>query len=347
MTANDVFTVSRDHAKAALMKMEQLGIPPTPENFAVWYAYQTGNRDELNKTIDGYIGAGHEFSDQRNAEIHRRFFDRTMDEEALFAASRSIEASVARMIEMVTQAGQDTTQFGDRLSDASGRLAGADGPKIVAEILTGLVADTRAMQERASALAGRLDSSSREVAQLRQQVADMRTEAETDALTGLANRRRFDEALRASAREAMQNGLPLSLAMIDIDHFKKFNDTHGHALGDQVLKLVARTIAEHCRDGDVAARYGGEEFVLVMPKTGIASALEVAERVRLATASKRLTRRGSKESLGGITMSVGVARYQNQEALTNLVERADAALYAAKNAGRNQVKSESELAAAS
>jgi diguanylate cyclase len=173
--------------------------------------------------------------------------------------------------------------------------------------------------------------------------SDLRTEAETDALTGLANRRRFDEALRTEAREAMQRNQPLCVAMIDIDHFKKFNDTHGHALGDQVLKLVARTISEHCRDGDVAARYGGEEFVLVMPKTGLGSAIEVVERIRLATASKRLTRRGSKESLGGITMSVGVARYQGQEALTNLVERADAALYAAKNAGRNQVKTETDL----
>jgi diguanylate cyclase len=161
----------------------------------------------------------------------------------------------------------------------------------------------------------------------------------TDALTGIANRKHFDQALRAAATEAMEGGTPLSLAIIDIDHFKKFNDTYGHVMGDHALRLVARTLTDCIHRRDTAARFGGEEFAIVMPGTSGPAAAVLAERIRVSLASKRVIKRLTNETLGTITLSLGVATYEPGEPLRRLIQRADSALYLAKRTGRNRAVS--------
>jgi diguanylate cyclase len=125
--------------------------------------------------------------------------------------------------------------------------------------------------------------------------------------------------------------------MVDIDHFKSFNDNFGHQIGDQVLRLVARTLIEGVKGKDVAARYGGEEFVILLPDTTLPAGVAVGNSLRKAVATKDVINRSSGEKLGRITMSVGVAEFTPGEKITDLIERADAALYTAKHNGRNQV----------
>lgn len=160
--------------------------------------------------------------------------------------------------------------------------------------------------------------------------------AYTDTLTGVPNRRYLDE-ISAGLCEDGEKPLPLSLCLIDIDNFKKLNDTLGHGEGDRCLRLVAATIRENLRgQADILARYGGEEFALLLPSTGLAQAMEVADRVRAAVAALGYANPGTAE--GRVTVSVGVAvRESLPLAIEELCNAADSAMYRAKAAGRNRV----------
>jgi len=158
----------------------------------------------------------------------------------------------------------------------------------------------------------------------------------TDGLTGIHNRRFFDEVLPREVSRSQRLGTPMALLMVDIDRFKRFNDRHGHQVGDEALRGVARTLAQHLRAMDFVARYGGEEFAVVLPGADRNSALKAAERLRLAVESAAIGAAGESEWL---TVSIGSAAYPSDaNDAVSLVAAADAALYAAKQAGRNTVR---------
>jgi len=163
--------------------------------------------------------------------------------------------------------------------------------------------------------------------------------ATTDALTGLANRRRFDDALEREWRRAVRNQLPLSLIVLDADYFKGFNDRYGHQRGDEALRLIARSIeASIVNASDTACRIGGEEFAVILPETDAAGAEIVAHRIREAVAGWKIPHASSP--LGVLTVSLGLAQIPDVRAAdpAAFVEAADQALYAAKANGRNQVQ---------
>lgn len=157
--------------------------------------------------------------------------------------------------------------------------------------------------------------------------------AHTDALTGLYNRRAYDQELAREWRRVQRNGAALSVLLIDADHFKSINDQHGHAVGDRVLQALAALIQRSAREIDVAARIGGEEFAVLLSDTGATSALNVAERIRSQIAQS------DTMPVTGVTVSIGVATLAAEESAASLQHRADQALYMAKSQGRNRVVS--------
>ena len=179
--------------------------------------------------------------------------------------------------------------------------------------------------------------------QLHLAAAELRTMSSVDGLTGVANRRRFDEALAHEWERAAHDGSALSLLMIDIDCFKPYNDRHGHPGGDACLLRVARAIREAgSRATDIVARYGGEEFAVILPATQEESACAIAERIHAAIAGLRLPH-GAVDGQPYVTVSIGVAsRHPGSSRAEELVAAADRALYAAKRLGRNRVVSEGE-----
>ncbi len=159
-------------------------------------------------------------------------------------------------------------------------------------------------------------------------------DAATDALTGQPNRRALDLLMRQQVERAASDGRPFSVLMLDLDHFKQINDAHGHGVGDEALKAFAARVRDQLRAGDVCARYGGEEFVAVLPGTALAAACEVAERLRLAVADGALPTTPPLRA----TVSIGAAEFVPGVTPQQLLNMADAAVYAAKKGGRNRVK---------
>jgi diguanylate cyclase len=226
------------------------------------------------------------------------------------------------------------------LGEVSSQYQAESDPRTIIERLVAELSDAIT---RASNLETGFASSARELDNIRASLKEAERRSNTDALTGLANRRAVDGFLRSAQIFAMEKGEPLGILLIDIDHFKKFNDSYGHQVGDQVLQLVAKVLQDNVRKQDLAARYGGEEMMVVLPGATLEECAEVAERIRRRIADARLTRRTTGQELSSVTVSIGAVRFRLAESAEAMIERCDRALYQAKRSGRNRTVTETEI----
>jgi diguanylate cyclase len=325
------------HARAALAQMEQRRIAPTPENFKVWYGYCSGTARALKKTVDVLISNGQEFTPNVCSDLYERFFGNFRQSEKARLINQRIEASVQQALGMLNTVGAEARHYTETLGETAASLSNEAELARVREVIQSVMSETNEMMERSTHLEHELTRSGAEIRALRKQVEDISREALTDGLTGIGNRKLFDQRLKQFAANALENGTELSLLMLDIDHFKSVNDRWGHQLGDDVLRLVAGALIDGIKGRDQAARYGGEEFGILLPGTRLADAAKLADQLRESVARREVIRRETREHLGGVTISVGVACYRPGESPSRFVERADAALYRAKQTGRNRV----------
>jgi diguanylate cyclase len=332
---------SRSIALQAFRKMQDMGITPTPENYATWYAFFAGSNPELSAEIQRLNQSG-TLCPEDTGRLHDAFIGNGRERRGLAAVAAKIESAMRALMENGGEVEQGAQNYGKALTSLSGELS-THGEMELGTLVTMVLGETNRMADMNRQLEDRLSQSSSEISRLREDLEVVRVEASTDALTGLANRKAFDSALRSAAIEAGERGGFLCLLMLDIDFFKKFNDAHGHQTGDQVLKLVAKTMQSVVPEGCVPARLGGEEFCVIVPKLGLQQAKQIGETVRKAVGSKVLRNRKSGADLGTITLSCGVAEYVLGESLSTFIERSDEALYLAKRSGRNQVCTQNDL----
>ena len=234
---------------------------------------------------------------------------------------------LARVDELTTRVATDVGAHNTRVMAINDELASKEAPDSEAVVATiaKLVAINCQMQERLTEAETKLQEQSKA---LESQVA----EARTDVLTRLPNRRALEDEMARRLAEFHRHGTSFSAVMLDVDLFKRFNDQHGHQVGDDVLRGIAGVLQQTMRGMDMAARYGGEEFVVILPSTSLEDARQAGERYRQAI-EKAVFRSDGKELT--VTASVGVAQFMPSEQPTLMLRRADHALYASKEAGRN------------
>ncbi len=331
-------------AEQALMAMHSRGIPPTPENFAVWYQHLTGSNPALGRAITTIEQSPGGFTAERSAELHRQYVVAEDSSRHLEQVSSRINGVVDEVSKKLGLATSQTRDYSERLSSLGHGISSVIDPGEFVALVRELENQTELMRQRASKLEVELERNSREMSELRGDLENARRAATTDPLTGLGNRKLFDDVFAEEAEEVLATGAPLSLLVIDIDHFKSFNDRHGHQVGDAVLKLVADRLKRAVKGRDTVARYGGEEFVILLPRTDEAAAAQLADQLRAEIAKSRLVVRNSGQDLGKVTISIGVAQYQAAETPADCFKTADHALYNAKHAGRNRVVTASDAA---
>jgi diguanylate cyclase (GGDEF)-like protein/PAS domain S-box-containing protein len=237
----------------------------------------------------------------------------------------AVDAAVAR-----------TTASGSHFATVTVRMRRKDGSAVWMEATSHQVLDsvTGKVKEFVTVL--------RDISERKQFEEKLATEALTDGLTGLANRRSFDETLNREWKRTLREGSQLSLLLIDIDSFKALNDTYGHQVGDDYLRTISAAVSGVVRAADIAARYGGEEIAVILPGADSQGAVEIAERVRTAIEALRLTHEGNPVGGGCVTASIGAATALARQGGTirmpeSLLLAADNAMYKAKQGGRNRV----------
>lgn len=332
------------YANSAFDLLKRSAIPPYPQFYELLYTYATGVNPTLNNRINAIFRNGDSPSANLAEALYNEFLKSDVNDR-MSSVSQRMHERIEAVHDAIDSAMTTANAYSGSLQMASGDLERDISVPAMKDLANKLLSETRSMQETNLKLEQKLEASRDDIAALQRDLDDVRRESLLDPLTKIANRKSFDQGMDQAITDAESLAAPLCLMIIDIDHFKSFNDTYGHQTGDQVLRLVAMTLKSNIKGKDLAARYGGEEFVAILPATDLDGAVIVAENIRRAIQSKELLKRSTNEKLGRITASFGVAAYRPGDTAAMLIERADRCLYAAKHAGRNRVISQTTLEA--
>jgi diguanylate cyclase len=333
-----------DVARQALEIMQAHQVWPTVRNYALWLNYIVEGSSPLAEEINRLLAAGEVITESVSEALAAQYLPEARLNGDILEAGDALSKELQSVTRAIETAQRSSEEYGQELATASERLEG-DNAAEAKTIVEDLAAATRKVRTENHVLETQLAETNAELGRLRESLDQVRRDAMTDGLTNLTNRKAFDEQLAQICAHADAEGEAVTLAIIDIDHFKSFNDTWGHQIGDQVLRYVASVIGRLGVAPRVAARYGGEEFAIIFPAEGGRTALSVLEDIRIEVSSRALKRRSTNEDLGAITVSAGFAERLAGETTASLVERADAALYASKHAGRNRTTAAASVAA--
>lgn len=337
LTYTDDPLVAGQWSRKALELMAANNVAPVPSNYEVWFLYASERRPDLNREIEERIIARQAFDPSASDDLHSRHVSQTNLATAALETGDKLGSELDKILKLVETAAGDSSALGSAVRQASAGLDNKSSATDVGKVVEAIVAATRHMESRSKQLEQRLHETKSELNVLQTNLSKARNEARTDGLTGVANRKAFDEALAEQLERAQTEQTPLCLVMSDIDHFKKFNDTWGHRTGDQVLRLVAQSLKSGARENDIVARYGGEEFAIIMPCCTVPEAEAIANAIRQSVQARDLVKRSTGESLGKVTVSLGVSILRPGDKSASLIERADGCLYEAKRSGRNRV----------
>lgn len=328
----------KEYSKEALDRIARDGLLAVPDIYELFYLYYAEMSPEITRAIDILESSGKDINTERALELHERYLSKSSETARVKNAGDEIQKTIQEVAGAVHGVATATNNYKHSLEVITAEIDEDPSPERVKGALETVMRDTQNMIAENEKLEKELAKSTAIMEELRKDLEMVKKQAMTDSLTNLANRKAFDLEMTKVRKMSDESGKAFSLVLMDIDHFKAFNDNYGHQVGDQVLRLVARTLIDGVKGRDTACRYGGEEFAIILPDTNVDAGLKVADYLRLAVAGKDLVNRATGEKLGTITLSAGVAEYYHGESIEALINRADEALYAAKEHGRNNVR---------
>lgn len=303
-------------------------IEPLPDHYALAYRHRVAGEPGLGQKIAALIHDGHATIEAMGEN------DSGLSIALLATLVQQAQQQLSEVAALARRSGEEARAYGQALEDNIAELA----PTMASHpVLGSLVGLTRMMIEKTAAAESQMRQSASQMETMRGNLDQAREQAETDALTGLFNRRAFERELGASCERAKMQGTPVAVAFCDIDHFKQVNDTHGHDIGDRVLSFVGKVLVENVGKRGIVARHGGEEFVILFEGMTPEDAYEIVDIARYDLAKRNIIDRNAGQPIGSVTVSAGVAGLGIDSNISNMLRRADRALYRAKREGRNRV----------
>jgi diguanylate cyclase len=332
-----------EYLRLSLAQMREAKASAHPVNYSLFFHHAAGTSASLSDKLEAARLVGGDWDDGNARALFLRYLLPCNDSEAS-GLQQELSEAVDSVVNATTSLGYSARQHAASLHEKETQLASCKSTEQAKSIAKGLLREAHELYEFSAAKALELQESAAQIKKLRDELQRARREAMTDTLTGLSNRKVFDQTLSQLVRLRQEEHIDFSLIIMDIDHFKKINDRYGHLIGDRVLQQLAHQTMRKIRRTDVAARYGGEEFGILLPRTCLDQARQIAETIRLSIGHINMRRTDTGEVIGNITASFGVAQYHPSESKTDLIGRADRAMYAAKQKGRNRTVTSSAQA---
>ncbi len=335
-------TKAGEYLRLALNLITKYNLPVNPVNYTVWYEYVSGKNVKLKKAIDHLIKQEKVINSKSVETFYQKYVadgDRLIVSKLLTKISLMLKDITGH----VTETEGDLAGHGQNLGELATQIGEVNDFNQIKIIVDQMLIETKELLTSGKRLQTRMKISSEDLKQLQQELEKSQQEAQTDVLTSLINRRGLEKKFELERIRACQNNSPFSIIMVDIDHFKRVNDSFGHLVGDSLLRSIARLLKEHLRRNDIAARYGGEEFLILLTETGIDGAMAVGEKIRKALSTKEWKLKETGKTMGKITVSMGVALYNLNEPEKDFIKRADDALFMAKEKGRDRICSQEDL----
>jgi diguanylate cyclase len=342
MLYKDSMEQSSEYLRLAISHMGRFQIPFDPANYSVWYHYVSGKDQDLRSAIDDVLAKSECITPELNINLYERYI--ATDEKLIVERIRKeLRSILERIMDHIADAGGHVNIFRAVIEKFSRELQQDLDVEAVSKVVEGILSETKSIVLTGEHLKERLQASTNEVELLSRNIEQIKEQAMTDLLTGLKNLRHLATAFAEEAEKADADGKDLCVIFADIDYFKRINDTHGHIVGDKILKVTADVLLECVKGRDLVVRYGGEEFVILLPDTPLNGALILAEKICTHFKNLNWKRKDTSEFIGPIHLSFGVARYRKGESLEGIMQRADKALYKSKQDGRCRVTCETDI----
>lgn len=323
-----------ENLRLTMAMLQKLQLPATPLNYSLFYSYVSGKNIKLNEKIDECLANGKLDYDEAVTLFIRFFYH--CDDTILDGLRNQLLHTVAEVVGSLVDIAGKSSLSNKQLEKHVEALSSSQNSRNVLSVVSSIVHETRYFLKESKQLESDLINSSKELKNLKGELINARVEATTDALTGLHNRRGFDEQIKKLLQDRRRSGTGFSVIMADLDHFKDINDNYGHLIGDKVLQAFGKLLTGNTRDTDYVARFGGEEFILLLPNTSLDNTFIVAENIRKAIEKLRVKQAKTGTIIDSITASFGVATHRFDETANDLLDRCDKAMYRAKDEGRNK-----------
>ena len=324
-----------EYLRQVIPMLSKQKLPPTPINYAVFYCYLSGGSLALNSVIDDYFNQKKNLSLAVMLELHEKYVNGSATLAQQEKIQQALEKVLTETSDEVQQISSDAQGFDDSISKHADTLLDTTDPDAASIALQQILQDTREMIRNNLDMQSRMQETNDEILKVKTELESVKAIAEKDALTGLKNRGSFDKKIDDAIYSDKQKNT--FLVMFDIDHFKRINDNFGHLVGDRVIRYVSALLVQIIGKDQHIARFGGEEFAVVLHDEDKDSITALCNKVRLAMGNSKLQRKDSGETIGKITLSAGITCLNADDSADTFIERADKALYEAKESGRNKV----------
>ncbi len=324
-----------EYLRQVIPMLSRQKLPPTPINYAVFYSYLSGGSQALNAIIDDFFNQKKTLSLAIMLELHEKYVNGTATLAQQEKIQQSLEKVLADTNNEVQQISNDAQGFDDSISKHADTLLETVDPTAASIVLQQILQDTRDMVRSNKDMQARMQETNNEILKVKAELESVKAIAEKDALTGLKNRGSFDKEINDIVYADKQENTVL--IMFDIDHFKRINDNFGHLVGDRVIRYVSALLLQIIGKDKHIARFGGEEFAVILQGESQESVTALCNKVRVAMGNSKLQRKDSGETIGKVTLSAGITSLNTDDSVETFIERADKALYEAKETGRNKV----------